>query len=370
MNPDAKFICDKQTVKLDPVWRSELNLTFDFNIKNGGTADLQIRANGRSDRTIKPGETELLSVKINCHKLKGKFTRPISVDTNDPSNPLVTLNCAGEILESAVAEPPQINFGVISRASPTAADQKVTITGGSSGPITPKLKEFSIPGVEAALVEVEPGKKWELTAKLTDTKAAPRVHGDFEIETGVAQAPVLKVPIFAMLAPRATAEPRSVIVPKDRDGKWQQVVKIVWDGPEPGHITAAQSDDPGVIAEVQGKEGEPQGVVVKIAEGFKPTARNYAVIIDTSDPEMAQLTVPLRFMEMSSTRPPRPPAGRQPVRNPNVSEPAKPPQRPPASGPKAVGPASPSMPVQPKPEGKADESKPSPPPGEVKQPSN
>ncbi len=46
MNPDAKWACDLQTVKLEPVWRGDQTLTFTFFVRNEGTADLQIKARG------------------------------------------------------------------------------------------------------------------------------------------------------------------------------------------------------------------------------------------------------------------------------------------------------------------------------------
>lgn len=46
MNPDAKLVCENRVVTLDPVWRNGKNLTFPFEIRNGGTADLRIKAKG------------------------------------------------------------------------------------------------------------------------------------------------------------------------------------------------------------------------------------------------------------------------------------------------------------------------------------
>ena len=45
-DPNAKWACDKTEVTLEPVWRDEKALTFDFMIRNEGTADLRIRAKG------------------------------------------------------------------------------------------------------------------------------------------------------------------------------------------------------------------------------------------------------------------------------------------------------------------------------------
>ena len=46
MDPGAKWACNNTTVTLKPVWRGEEKLTFNFNIRNEGTADLRIKARG------------------------------------------------------------------------------------------------------------------------------------------------------------------------------------------------------------------------------------------------------------------------------------------------------------------------------------
>ncbi len=46
MDPGAKWACDQQTVSAEPVWRGQKDLTFTFDIRNEGTADLLIRAKG------------------------------------------------------------------------------------------------------------------------------------------------------------------------------------------------------------------------------------------------------------------------------------------------------------------------------------
>ena len=45
-NPDAKWACDKQTVTQEPTWRGSQQVTFGFDIRNEGTADLKIKARG------------------------------------------------------------------------------------------------------------------------------------------------------------------------------------------------------------------------------------------------------------------------------------------------------------------------------------
>lgn len=41
-----KWACDRQTVTAEPVWRGQRGVTFDFDIRNEGTAPLVIKAQG------------------------------------------------------------------------------------------------------------------------------------------------------------------------------------------------------------------------------------------------------------------------------------------------------------------------------------
>lgn len=45
-DPNAKWVCDKPVVIADPVWRGQKALTFNFDIRNEGTADLKFNARG------------------------------------------------------------------------------------------------------------------------------------------------------------------------------------------------------------------------------------------------------------------------------------------------------------------------------------
>ena len=46
MDPNAKWVCDEPTVSVDSVWRGDKKLTFNFHIRNEGTADLRMKARG------------------------------------------------------------------------------------------------------------------------------------------------------------------------------------------------------------------------------------------------------------------------------------------------------------------------------------
>mgnify|MGYP000317228014 CR=1 FL=1 len=46
LDANAKLVCEHTTVTAEPVWRGRDKLTFSFNLRNAGTADLKIKAKG------------------------------------------------------------------------------------------------------------------------------------------------------------------------------------------------------------------------------------------------------------------------------------------------------------------------------------
>ena len=46
MDPNAKWVCEQPLAVAEPVWRGDKAVTFNFNIRNEGTADLKIKARG------------------------------------------------------------------------------------------------------------------------------------------------------------------------------------------------------------------------------------------------------------------------------------------------------------------------------------
>jgi hypothetical protein len=270
---------------------------------------------------IKPGESERLSVIIACSKLKGKFARAIRVSTNDAEQPVTQLMCRGQILEPIHLAPRLVNFGRVSRKA-TSPVRTARITKGDGGPLSLKLKDSKNKSVRAELREVKPGEEYELTVTLEPPFQAPYVRDKLELETGIAQAPVAEVPIYATVTPRVAAVPAAVNIPANVRPNWQQRIAFRWDDENPGHLLEASIQNPALKAEIVDRNNVQQ-VLLTVTEQYRPRVGRDYLLVKTDDAEMAEVRVPVRYLRSS-------PAARRPAR---VAAPRKvtPPRRTPAS---------------------------------------
>lgn len=243
----------------------------------------------------------MLEVKISCHKLTGKFSRKISVETNDPNHPKVTLTCNGQIMEPLNLKPKRITFRNVRR---TAPDQKktVVITPADAGALKLKLAPVNSKYFEAVLVEIEEGQRYELEVTLKGPLPAKAVRTSFKLETGLAQTPSITIPASATPRPHVLAEPRRFTVPADRKADWKQSVHLEWDDDVPHKILGATATQPGLKVTVVEKDGQ-QEVVLEVPEGFETQPGGNSVTITTDDAAAPTVRVSVFFRR--KTRSPR-----------------------------------------------------------------
>ncbi len=120
----------------------------------------------------------------------------ITVTTNDPENRRVTLSATGKVLVPFVSAPRYVNF---QQLDPFAAppSQKVTIRQGDGGPLNLKIVNTGANNVEADLVEIEPGKLYELWIGLQPPQKSGRLRTWVTLTTGVGEVPRTTVPVYA-----------------------------------------------------------------------------------------------------------------------------------------------------------------------------
>ena len=207
--------------------------------------------------------------------------------------------------------PRAVNFGQVPRDG-SVHRKKVTITRGDAGPLTPKLAPIEIQGVEAQLKEIEAGERYELEVTLTPPFKSDRLRGSLKLETGLADAPNVSIPLYGTIAPRVTATPRRFSVPKKREGDWQQSVRLVWHDGTPHKIVSATVNDPKLNVRVDEKDNGQQQVVLEVPADYTFQSSRRTVVIQTDDAETPRVRVPISFRP--SARSPRAQAARASAR--------------------------------------------------------
>jgi hypothetical protein len=117
-----------------------------FVIKNDGSAPLEIRnvlpscscaAGLPEKKLLQPGEETRIDVVLKTLTFKGPLSKGVSVVTNDPVRPQLSLTMKGDVLPPFYVEPSALQFGKFSKSDPSEPlDFMVVVTAGTPAHIT------------------------------------------------------------------------------------------------------------------------------------------------------------------------------------------------------------------------------------------
>ncbi|MDB6108994.1 MAG: hypothetical protein JWR69_744 [Pedosphaera sp.] len=131
-----------------------------------------------------------------------RFNESIQVYTAEQTNiPVATIYLYGQIRGEVSVSPEALYWSVTGGAQP-AADRleamvvrRVTIRSANEQALKLSNPQSTIPGIHVELVTKEPGKVYELVAKLNETPGQT-VSGNVSFETSVATQPKIEVPVI------------------------------------------------------------------------------------------------------------------------------------------------------------------------------
>jgi len=294
-------------------------LDWSFEIKNTGENDLQIISAKPGcgctvadfDKVIKPGATGKVTAHVDTTAFAGPIAKTVSVETNDPSNPMATLTIHATVKPYVEAAP--VGFVRYQLLQGETSSQSVVLYSEEDEPF--EIKNIEVPQGDWIKVNqtkitdekqrVAAGKPGQNQYKLDivvggpDAKVGPiadKIHvvsnskhqPDYFISvTGVVRPTVRVDPTgvnFGEVAPNDGAATRTVYI---RSGNLQ--------APESLSVTKAESTVPGMTASFKptANKGEYE-VTLQIAKDAKPGDMNGAVKIYTNDSINKIVTVPVR----------------------------------------------------------------------------
>ncbi len=132
--PTARISFDKAGIDFGAI-SDETNVTGTFTFTNVGNATLEINNTAGScgctvpalsKRSYAPGESGTITVTYNPHNRKGPQTTTVSVMSNDPLQPVVSLNVQSLVKQVIGMEPAVVNFGQIEKGKPQTRRVMVT----------------------------------------------------------------------------------------------------------------------------------------------------------------------------------------------------------------------------------------------------
>jgi hypothetical protein len=257
------------------------------------------------DREIAAGGSGWVKAKLDTGDFSGPVSKSILVMTNDPQDPTVSLVIKAEVKPYVEVLPrPLIRFNALAHEQ---LSQKVTIVSGD-GERNFKVKgvDSNVPYVKASVrqlpeeewIPVRPGPQYEVALSLADDAPMGPVNAQLSVHTDHPKAPTVPIKVYGVVRAllhvtppqiqfgtiEASSNPgRNVIVINNRTGG--EAVKV----------TSAEVTDSAFDATVSAiEEGRRYQVTVTVKPDADPGTRDALLKLSTTDPEFAELTVPVR----------------------------------------------------------------------------
>jgi Protein of unknown function (DUF1573) len=278
-----------------------------FRFTNQGGRDLRIEsvktscgctAAVISSEVTAPGQEGTISATFDTTKFFGEKVKEVTVHSNDPMQPVVTLTLQGEIAVEVEVNPAQLYLGKIRRGA--SATHTIELLHDASKPIsiTNVVSDSPLISVQTEELEKEGKKGKKLLVTLKKDAPLGRVSTEINVTTTSQKRPSLSIPVFGQIEGDLVVTPSQVSfgVVRKGDSKTNDL-SIKSRAKNPVRLVRTQSSTPNVIAEVATvKDGEEYRLTLKVNPESTPGQIKGAVQVFTDHPTEKVLTIPVYGM--------------------------------------------------------------------------
>ena len=278
-----------------------------FRFTNQGDRDLRIEsvktscgctAAVISSEVTAPGKEGTISATFDTTKFFGEKVKQVTVHSNDPIQPVVTLTLQGEIAVEVEVNPAQLYLGKIRRGA--SATHTIELLYDASKPISITNVATDSPLVSVQTEELEKQGKKGKKLLVTLRKDVPlgRVSTEINVTTTSQKRPSIAIPVFGQIEGDLMVTPSQVSfgVVRKGDNK-ENSLSIKSRATNPIHVVRTQSSSPNVIAEiVTVKAGEEYSLTLKVNSESTPGQIKGEVQVFTDHPTEKVLTIPVYGM--------------------------------------------------------------------------
>jgi hypothetical protein len=206
------------------------------------------------DETILPGRAGKMQVGVKTNKLRGHVGKAVTVFTNDPERPEITLTVTVDVLVSVFVIPdPTVRLSdrrpimarsqLLLRRDPSETDpMNLKLLSNDGDWFTTELRQLTeVRPAQGRLPEGQPGD-WLLELKLKEpSPAAQRAQGAVLIATGYERQPQLRIDVAGQFAPALTLSKKTIVFPAGVDAPSDTVLISVRKGMDPDALLVEAS---------------------------------------------------------------------------------------------------------------------------------
>lgn len=295
-------------------------LDWSFTVRNTGTSDLEILAAKPGcgctvadfDKIIKPGQTGKVTAHVDTTNFAGPIAKPVTLETNDASNPNAQLTITATVKPYVDAFP----AGFVRYNMLQGDSEKQTLTIFSEDEIPFEITKIESPQdwikveqkkAEGADINKSVGRagqnqyKLDITVGGPDTRVGPLAE-KIHILTNSKYQPDFWVSVSGIVRPTYRVDPTAVnfgeVAPSDT-GATRTILLRSNDlkAPERFVVDKAESGVAGVTAAIKptANKGEFE-LTLQVAKDAKPGALDGSVLVHTNDTVKPVVTIPVKGM--------------------------------------------------------------------------
>ncbi len=238
------------------VWQGE-SLRADVAITNVGDAPLEIERIEKScgcmvpskpKSPLAPGESDKLSIEVDSRKKSHQFRMTATVYTNDPAEPSVLIHVAGDVQPLLEFKPTDsFLFGQLVENS--VEQRTIEVNDRYTEKLALKLKEGQ--DLSLAIKELEPGRRFEVTAATRPPLSVGRFNKQLVLETGLPLLPEINMLVYWFVQPPVEVRPQKLQIPKTSVSELTLRLTVTYLADAPIEITAVKSSDDSIKARVE-----------------------------------------------------------------------------------------------------------------------
>ncbi|MFM8357529.1 MAG: DUF1573 domain-containing protein [Verrucomicrobiota bacterium] len=301
----------------------------DFIFTNTGTAPLilsDVRPGcgcttaGTWDKEVAPGKTGTIPIQLSTAGMGGSIAKVVTVTSNDPQTPTVTLQIKGTAWKSVDINPASAYF-TIPRESATNQTKSIRIVNNLDEPLTLSEPKSTNQNFQVALNTVKPGKEYELLITAVAPFTGSMAQSPITVKTSSKEDPELNIRALAMIQETLMVAPSQLYLPPSiATNLANPTVTVRNTGTRPVRLSEAEINIPG--AKVALKEIQPGRVftlALEVPAGFAPApGQRFEMKVKSDHPSYPSLTVPVFQRPRPTAFSPSPVPGPQPVTRPVV----------------------------------------------------
>jgi hypothetical protein len=213
-----KIVCDKPEFNFGTADSTQM-VEHAYEIRNAGDLTLEVKqvrptcgctVAGISTQMVRPGETSIITAKVNLQGRTGHQQKHIIVESNDPQTPTMILSITGDVKQDYALMPERLSPGQI--RSDEVREMDVMFINYTAAKTRVLRCDVLSTNLEASVIEVETGKQYRVHVKTVPPMPVGQLDGIVRLSTDNPMRPAFDIPFNAIVMGALVVAPPQIML--------------------------------------------------------------------------------------------------------------------------------------------------------------